>query len=261
MIRLFWNPFSPYSRKVKMVLDHKDLEYMPVVEGLFGAGGATSELRLRSPRAEVPIVEDGDLTVWDSTVICEYLEEAYPSNPVFPRDPARRARCRLLEDLCDTTLDAAVYAVFAGKVIYKDSPLASTMAAKGADEVLALTEYFDRELSSGQFLSGDDLSVADIALYTQLVGAVSLGVALDAFPKVSSWMTRMRQMRIGESDAVAAKEAFAHARSGTKQLRHQWRSDRIEFMFRHGVEELLLQEIAHGRAYFPPSPSRKPGNA
>ena len=261
MIKLFWNPFSPYSRKVKMVCDHKGLEYMPVTEGLFGEGGATPEMRLRSPRGEVPVIEDDNLTVWDSTVICEYLEEAYPSNPVLPRDPARRARCRLLEDLCDTTLDSAIYAVFAGRVICKDSAFASAMAAKGTDEVQALTEYFDRELSSDQFLCGYDVSLADIALYTQLVGVASLGVPLDAFPKVSAWMKRMRGTRIGEKDAVAVKEAFAHARSGAKQIRHQWRSDRIEFTFRHGLEGFLCQEIEKGRAYFPPSPTTRPGDS
>lgn len=40
MIKLFWNPFSPYSRKVKMVLEHTDLSYEPVMEGLFAEDGA-----------------------------------------------------------------------------------------------------------------------------------------------------------------------------------------------------------------------------
>lgn len=259
VITLFWNPFSPYSRKVKMVLDHKDVAYEAVMEGLFGEQGATVELRRKSPRGEVPVLQDGELTVWDSTVICEYLEEAYPSRPVLPPEPARRVRCRALEDLCDTTLDAAIYAVFAGKVICRDAASAETVAAKGIDEVRALAAEFDRELAATPFLCGDDPRLADIALYAQLAGAVLLGVSLDDFPSLAGWMKRMRRTPAGEKDAAAVEEAFARARSSEKQLRHQWRSDRIEFLFRHGLEDFLQQEMERGRAYFPPSPaSRRP---
>ncbi|MET1078038.1 MAG: glutathione S-transferase family protein [Pseudomonas sp.] len=258
MIILFWNPFSPYSRKVKMALDHKGLVYSCVMEGLFGEGGASAELKLKSPRGEVPILQDGDRVIWDSRVICEYLEEAYPANPMLPAEPGQRARSRQLEALCDSTLDAAIYAVFAGKVICKDAPLASAMAAQGADEVRALAAQFERELGSQRFLCGDRLCLADIALYAQLVGVVPLGVAVDAFPTLSAWMRRIRQTPIGEQDAVAVEEAFARARASTKQLRHQWRGERIEFAFRHGLEAFLDGEVQRGRAYFPPSPPALP---
>lgn len=258
MIILFWNPFSPYSRKVKMALDHKGLAYSCVMEGLFGEGGASVELKLKSPRGEVPIIQDGDLVIWDSRVICEYLEDACPANPLLPEEPAQRARCRRLEALCDSALDAAIYAVFAGRVICKDAPLASAMAAQGSDEVRVLVEQFERELGSQQFLCGDRLCLADIALYTQLVGVVPLGVALDTFSGISAWMMRIRQTAMGERDAVDVEEAFARARASTKQLRHQWRGERIEFAFRHGLEAFLQQEVQRGRAYFPPSPSAQP---
>ena len=254
MMTLYWNPLSPYARKVRMVLDHKLLPYTPVVEDLFGAEGATETLKRKSKRAEVPILEDDDRTIWDSTIICEYLDEAYPAHPVYPRGPAARARCRLLEDRCDTVLDAAVYAVYAGRVICKDAPLARDMAAAGAREVGAWLEEFDQELQGREFLCGDGLSVADIALFTHVSGAVTLGIPLAGAERVAAWMARMAQLPAVRKDMEAVSQAWAQARSSVRPQRHQWRSDRLEFGFRHDLVDFLLDEIARGRAYFPPSP-------
>src|SRR3546814_16742694 len=57
-----------------------------------------------NPKGEVPVLVDGDLTLFDSTVIFEYLEDAYPQPPLMPRQPAARAQCRLLELTADEIL-------------------------------------------------------------------------------------------------------------------------------------------------------------
>jgi Glutathione S-transferase, N-terminal domain len=74
-------------------------------------GGDGASGRSSSPRAEVPALVDGSFSLYDSTVICEYLEDRSPEPPISPRDPQLRAECRLIEDLADTQLDAATYAV------------------------------------------------------------------------------------------------------------------------------------------------------
>ena len=51
---------------------------------------------------------DGSFSVYDSTVICEYLEDRYPERALYPRDPRQRAMCRLIEDIADTQRDAAL---------------------------------------------------------------------------------------------------------------------------------------------------------
>lgn len=255
MITLYWNPYSPYSRKVRMVLDHKGLPYEAVMDGLFDERGATDALKARSRRAEIPILEDGDLMLWDSTVICEYLDDAYPQSPVHPPDPAVRSQCRLLEDRCDTTLDAAVYAIYAGAVICRDAPQAKALVMAGTTETNVLLEEFDRQLGDREFLCGDVVSVADMALLTHVTGARALGLGLSGVLHLSRWLQQIEQLPFARSDAAASRAAAARVRATPKQLRHQWRSDRIEFCLRHGLADFLLDEIKRGRAYFPPSPS------
>lgn len=59
-----------------------------------------------SPRGEVPALVDGDLALFDSTVILEYVEERWPHPALLPPDPAGRARARMTEEVCDTQVEA-----------------------------------------------------------------------------------------------------------------------------------------------------------
>lgn len=109
MRQLFDDVFSPYARKVRLALYEKGLEFERV-RALHGDCNRTDFVDV-NPRAEVPALMDGKVALYDSTVICEYLEDRYPEPPIYPRDPALRAESRLLEDLADTQLDAALYAI------------------------------------------------------------------------------------------------------------------------------------------------------
>src|SRR6185503_9373866 len=71
-----------------------------------GSGKAAGPFAAASPRNEVPALIDGDARIFDSTIILEYLEDKVPSPPLLPRDPAARARARMIEDVCDTLYEA-----------------------------------------------------------------------------------------------------------------------------------------------------------
>ena len=109
MLTLFDDVFSPYARKVRIALYEKDVPFERV-RALHGDCNRTDFLHV-NPRAEVPALVDGDFQLYDSTLICEYIEECYPQPPLYPRDPRHRAVCRLIEDIADTQLDAALYAI------------------------------------------------------------------------------------------------------------------------------------------------------
>ena len=62
------------------------------------AGGAFVDA---SPRAEIPALIDGEVKVFDSTIILEYLEDKWPTPALLPKAPAERARVRMIEDIMD----------------------------------------------------------------------------------------------------------------------------------------------------------------
>ena len=69
MITLFDHPLSPYAQKVKISLHEKGLAFQAPLPGGLGAGGAAGDFVEASPRAEVPALVDGDVRVFDSTIM------------------------------------------------------------------------------------------------------------------------------------------------------------------------------------------------
>src|SRR6185312_11804379 len=79
MITLYDHPLSPYAQKVRVALREKGLAFQLALPGGLGAGGAGGEFAEANPRAEVPVLIDQAARVFDSTIILEYLEDAYPT--------------------------------------------------------------------------------------------------------------------------------------------------------------------------------------
>ena len=91
---LYHLPLSPYSRKVRLVLAEKRLPVELRMEKVWERRADYLEL---NPAGTVPtLIEDNGLVIADSTVICEYLEEAYPDTPLLGRTLAERVEVRRL---------------------------------------------------------------------------------------------------------------------------------------------------------------------
>src|ERR1700751_1952671 len=102
MIKLYDSAFSPFARKVRMVLDHKGLD-CETVDGLLKSNH--DALKAVNGRIEVPALVDGDIVVVNSPDIVAYLEHRYPQMPVYPEGAAARVHARAWERLSDTFVD------------------------------------------------------------------------------------------------------------------------------------------------------------
>ena len=104
-VQIIGSYISPYVRKVLAVLHLKGIAYEidPIVP-FFGDDRFTEI----SPLRRIPVYSDGKVTLCDSTVICEYLEDRHPAPALYPREPADRARARWLEEFADTRMGEVV---------------------------------------------------------------------------------------------------------------------------------------------------------
>src|SRR6202166_1954916 len=110
MIKLYDFLSCPYGQKVRIVLAEKALTYDLVPVDLTQHENRKPEFVRLNPFARVPVLVDDDTTVYDSTVINEYIEDEYPEPPVLPAigSSAMRARARLFEDFADTSFTPQV---------------------------------------------------------------------------------------------------------------------------------------------------------
>lgn len=106
-MKLYFTPTSPYARKVRMVVSEKGLKDRIdlTVSDPFGEG---ETLNAANPLGKVPaLVLDGGEVLFDSPVICAYLDTLSDVNPLIPADPTRRWGVLTAAALADGMLDAA----------------------------------------------------------------------------------------------------------------------------------------------------------
>jgi glutathione S-transferase len=214
------------------------------VRALHGDCNRTDFLHV-NPRAEVPALVDGDFSLYDSTIICEYLDR-YPEPSLYPRDSRLRAECRLIEDLADTQLDAGTFAVAIVELGRRESHAALHDTA-GRD-LERLYNELEQRLARGPFFCGN-FSLADIAVAPHVMAAAFLGFPLDdsRHPRLSRWMKRVQErpsIARDNADVVETLQRLqAEGQPGFDPYRVQWRSDRLEWVIKNGLADWFAEEM------------------
>ena len=184
---------SPYVRKVLACMHLKGLSYeIDPITPFFG----NDEFRRLSPLCRIPVLIDGDFSTSDSSVICEYLDEACPGYSLFPSNPKDRARARWLEEFADTRLgDVFIWGLFYQKVVRPlvwGEPADERRVEKvlGEDAPAAI-DYLEDQLPGNGWLFGD-FGIADIAIASFFRNAAYADFAVDAarWPKVAGFVDR-----------------------------------------------------------------------
>lgn len=182
-LTLHYGSGSPYAWKIWLALEHKQLPYELRLLSFDRGDLRTPEFLAINPRARVPALTDGDLNLWESSAILEYLEDAYPERPLLPRDARARARVRRITAEADTYLYPLVRPMFQG-TLYKPAADRDPVAIAAAqDTFLAELERFAGYLR-GEWFGDDHLSFADVTIYPQLRLAQRIEERLPEFPLV-----------------------------------------------------------------------------
>lgn len=200
MITLYSGPLSLFARKVEIALREKGLAFERVMvpfNQTTGYDPKHPEVLALNPKAQVPVLSDCGLVLYDSTVINEYLDEAYPEPPLMPDTPVERARCRLDELYADEIMLQALRPLMhrtGPPSPDRDRRIAQEADALIAEEALARHyEVLEQKLAGREFFGGR-LSTADIALFMSVLFSLRLGgPSLDGYPQLSAWFARLRQ--------------------------------------------------------------------
>jgi maleylpyruvate isomerase len=171
---------------VRIGLALKDLEHELIPVHLLRGGGEQhgADFAEKNPMAQVPVLEveraDGAFRLTQSMAILEYLDELAPEPPLLPKTPELRARARELAEIVNSGIQPLQNLKFLREV-----------KALGADPYPVTRSYISTGLgalerhaatSSGRFLVGDAVSLADVYLVPQLYSARRFGVDVEPYP-------------------------------------------------------------------------------
>ncbi len=219
---LYGAPLSPFVRKVRLLLAEKGMCYQLEQINPFAQPDDFQQI---SPLRRVPALRDGELVLADSSVICQYLEEHYTQHiPLYGHSATERAQIRWLEKYADYEVaPAATFGIFRNRLI-KPALLAQPCdenAVKNAlEKVLPpLLDYMEDQLDGKQFFVGNCLSVADLAVFSQLVNMLHANERPDAgrWPNLTGLFERImaresvQSLLPGELKIVGKLRALAAA--------------------------------------------------
>jgi glutathione S-transferase len=190
-LRLWGRATSGNVQKPMWLLAELGLEHERIdVGGEFG-GTKTPEYLAMNPNSRVPTLEDGDTIIWESNTIVRYLAARYGGARFWSDDPARRAAAEMWMDWAHTTMGPEVTGLFHASVRTPEKdqdPAKIDARAKGAVKVLTILE---NHLAKSDWVAGDELSIGDIPIGTQLYRYFDRDNERPPLPRVEAYYARM----------------------------------------------------------------------
>ncbi len=188
----YWRSSAAY--RVRIALNLKDIGYESIPIPLVGPGGApgkqfSEEYLAMNPQGRVPFLDDGKIALGQSQAILEYIEEAYPDTPLLPGSAIARAHVRSFCAMiaCDIhpLNNSSVMAYLKRDLGISDDDYLAWYA-HWIQRGFRAGEAFAKEHSEkGEFVFGDNVTLADCFLVPQMYNAHRFGVDVNAFPTLN----------------------------------------------------------------------------
>ena len=156
-IEIYSAALCPFAHRSRLTLLEKGVPFKLIEIDLQNKPKNFGEI---SPYGKVPVLKHGDQRVWESAIINEYLDEAFPEPPLLPKEPIQRAQARIWINFAETRLFAT-----SGKLLYSPDP---QQRAEGIQELPEYLQLIDAELrrmsAAGPYWLGT-LSLVDLTYY------------------------------------------------------------------------------------------------
>lgn len=160
------------------------VDYRSVNVDLAGGESQTDEFKRLNPRGQVPVLVDGEVTIWDSMAILTYLAKRYGAKNWFPDDDL--ALTSVMQWLALSENELLYGLARARATLIFNRPFDLKQCQEDGHSGLTTME---QQLSTNKWLATESISIADIACYPYVSLAHEGEVSLDAYPHVQRWMS------------------------------------------------------------------------
>ncbi|NQZ08415.1 MAG: glutathione S-transferase family protein [Algicola sp.] len=202
---------SPNVRKVIVtcLLKGIDFESITVIPG---PDLKKPEFLKLNPLGMIPVLEDDDLTIGDSNIIMQYLDDKYPDVSVYPIDVKDRARARWLSEYAGSALLPCCGVMFREVLVkpnYYKQPTDEQAVNETVNEKFPpVLDYLEEQTPATGLLFGEQICIADINVVSMLVTAKYGGYSVDGerWPKLSAYVHRVLSLPAFKQCLAAEKE-------------------------------------------------------
>ena len=265
-VTVYDHPLSPYAQKVKIALAEKGVAFDAPLPAALGSGQVASDFQAASPRGEVPALIDGDVAIFDSTVILEYIEDRWPAPALLPKAPAERARVRMIEDVMDTHYEAINWGL--AELVHfgrAEGELGDRLRQRAAEQTRRWQAWLTTKIGSADWFNGDAFGWGDLAVIPYINGSAGFDLGPAPGTPLHDWQQRANaRPSVAAANAAAANMAMGGseaARSGMQAVRamlergefkREYRDHRLEWMIKSGGIDVVTAGLAKNNIRFTP---------
>lgn len=199
---------SPNCRKVHAVINYLGLKVDIVELDLLAGDLEKPEYRALNPNGMVPVLEDGDLKLWESNAITQYLASLAPASTLYPNDPAVRADIHRWQNWEECHFNRACGSFLFENVLKELFNMGEPEPAilKEAEQNFSrFAQILEEQLEGRDFILGNDVTLADFSVGAMMVYADAAGIPIASFKNISNWKNKMEGISAwAEVPALAA---------------------------------------------------------
>jgi glutathione S-transferase len=200
-MKLYYHPASTTSRIVDLFAREQGIELERQVVDLFTGEHLKPEYAAINPNCLVPVLEDGDFRLTESSAILRYLAEKTGS-PAYPKDLKARARVNERMDWFNSNIykDIAYGLIYPQTFPHHKRPGDAVQAGTldwGKQKTQAWLKILDQNLMDPKkpFLCGDQVTLADYMGAEMIALGEVIGCSYAAFPNIARWLGRMKALK------------------------------------------------------------------
>ncbi len=208
-MKLYQHPFSPNCQKVIAVAHEVGLPLELATVEIFKGESRSPAMRAKNPNGKVPILEDADFVLWESTAMLAYVAAKAGRVDLAPTTPRERAEVDRWTSWQGAHFGPAIrkvsYERVVKKIMGRGAPDEAVVKA-GVEEFAALASVLEQNLGTKEYVCGR-LTIADFDLAPYGALAADCGLGFDQFPKARAWLGRMTARDSMKRTLAAAREA------------------------------------------------------
>ncbi len=170
-------------------LDHEQRD----IGGAFG-GTDTDEFLAMNPMGRIPVIQDGDLSMFESQAILRYLAAGYGQGALWPSTPSARATIDQWMEWAKTSVAPnVVYRIFWQLVRTPAATRKHQDLEEGIAETKKVMTIAERRLAGSEWLAGDDISLADFSFAANLYRYFTLDFSKAETPYLEAYYKRLTE--------------------------------------------------------------------
>jgi glutathione S-transferase len=196
-MRLHYNPFSSSARRAVMTALHLDAPVELVLVKNLRDPVERTQLVAKNPNAKIPVLEDGELVLWESMAIMQYIADGVPGQTLYPVERRARADVNRWLFWCGQHWSPALGVLSWErwmKGLFKLGEANAAEVERGERDLSQFARVLDDHLAGREWVSGPAVTIADFALATPLMRMNEASIDLGPYPNVAQWFARVQAL-------------------------------------------------------------------